>query len=151
MYLLYWLYQSTFNRLFGRQISGFAVQVHSKDSLYNRFKSIRDSLKGSLTMKKEVPTKRVSMRWNSDLACAETHRDLHVPIEVMTNTKVGKYDMTEYQLSLKLWELLSEVCDCLPVSHVYICYQPNLNILMLLLYLGVPRADACLLPEGDPL
>jgi hypothetical protein len=96
------------------KVAGFAHQIHNKDGLYQTFKNMRHTCKDAISSKKEVPTKRVTTRWNSDLACAETHRDLRAPIEMMTAS--SNYKLTRYQLLPRQWDWLSVLCDCLPVS-----------------------------------
>ncbi|CAE6424423.1 unnamed protein product [Rhizoctonia solani] len=98
-----------------RSITGFAHQIHTVSTLYATFKSILAAVKDSVSTKKEVPTKRVATRWNSDYACAETHLELRTPISIMTSNPT--YKMSKYMLSVLQWEMLSELVGCLAVFY----------------------------------
>ncbi|CAE6447109.1 unnamed protein product, partial [Rhizoctonia solani] len=97
------------------KITGFAHQIHTVSTLYATFKSILAAVKDSVSTKKEVPTKRIATRWNSDFACAETHLELRTPISIMTTNPT--YKMAKYMLSVLQWEMLSELVGCLAVFH----------------------------------
>ncbi|KAG8733478.1 hypothetical protein FRC11_005942 [Ceratobasidium sp. 423] len=63
-------------------------------------------------VKKEVPTKRITTRWNSDLACAETHWDSQAPIQSMTDNAANK--LGRYHLSTTQWTWLDWLRKTLP-------------------------------------
>ncbi|KAL5633080.1 hypothetical protein ACGC1H_003542 [Rhizoctonia solani] len=93
------------------KITGFAHQIHASPTLYATFKSFVVRFKDMLQTKKEVPTKRVATRWDSDLACALTHLELRLPIDAMTAGsafKMGRYGLTAAQ-----WSLLEDMVACL--------------------------------------
>ncbi|KAF8600191.1 hypothetical protein BDV93DRAFT_423316, partial [Ceratobasidium sp. AG-I] len=52
-------------------------------------------------------------RWNPELRCAETYRDLQTPIEVMTADSTR--NLTKFRLTPGQWKLNSEMCECLQV------------------------------------
>ncbi|CAE7097739.1 unnamed protein product [Rhizoctonia solani] len=93
------------------KITGFAHQIHASPTLYAIFKSLVTRFKDMLQTGKEVPTKRVATRWDSDLACALTHIELRLPINAMTTNP--SFNMSKYGLDDLQWTLLEDMVACL--------------------------------------
>lgn len=98
-------------------MSGFASHLNRSATSRAAFDSIRVSVQDSIYSNVEVPSTVVETRWNSELRCATTFRDLRTPIEVMTADAGRK--LTKYRLNLGQWQLVDELFEVLQVRLLF--------------------------------
>ncbi|KAJ7157567.1 hypothetical protein C8R43DRAFT_948954 [Mycena crocata] len=93
------------------KVAGLAHRVHDSGStLGTEFPNLVTT-DNSLTGERDTLVRHVPTRWNSDLACAESHQYFCNPIEVLTGqgaNKLGSFKLTDAQ-----WLLLKEIIHVL--------------------------------------
>jgi hypothetical protein len=95
------------------QVSGLARRVHDNTTLKEKFDTLVSNDK-ELPGDKTALDRRVPTRWNSDLACLDTHLYFRSPVEQLTGAAINK--LQAYRLSEKQWSLAEMLSAILEVT-----------------------------------
>jgi hypothetical protein len=107
---------------FTLKVSGLARRVHDSPTLKEKFDNLvqaNTDIQGG----KRTLDRRVSTRWNSDLACLDAHVHFRPVVEQLTAASANK--LKAYQLNEKQWELAEEIQEALVVSNPSIRLQED--------------------------
>lgn len=101
------------------QVAGLARRVHDSTTLKETFDQLVSQNK-ELEGSRRALERRVATRWNSDLACLESH--LHFRKEVEQLTGVSSNRLHAYRLSVAQWDLAECLADALKASSSFCVY-----------------------------